>query len=241
MALATAVGGKVPTTIACINDDTAVNQSNMAPLRAGGFEKLKLKPVMDENFSVPLSDATSLVQRLRRARPDLVLLGTTATSDSRLLLQTLNEFGLGQGKVPILTPSATWGTPEMLKTMGAATLEGLIGVAGNWGSKRQAALLADLQQRSNEPWIIQDTLSNYGHVLLIANALEQAGSADRDKVMAALLATDTLDGPARYYLGGHLKFEPNGRRAAAVPAVFQWKNGLPLTVLPEADAQAQLT
>ena len=43
MALAAKATGKVPSTIACINDDTAVNQSNMAPLRAGGFEKLKLK------------------------------------------------------------------------------------------------------------------------------------------------------------------------------------------------------
>jgi branched-chain amino acid transport system substrate-binding protein len=241
LALAKSTVGKVPSTIACINDNTAVNQANMAPLRAGGFDKLGLKPVMDENFSTPLSDATPLIQRLRRTRPDLVLLGTTATSDSRLLLQTLTEFGLGQGKVPVLAPSANFGTPEMLKTMGATNLEGVIGVAGNWGSKRDAALLEDLKRRSKEPWIIQDTLSTYGHVLLIADALERTASTDRDKVMAALLATDTTTGPAKYFLGGHLSFQPNGRRANPVPAVFQWKNGVPLTVLPEADAQAPLT
>ncbi len=241
LALAAKSAGKVPTTIACINDDTAVNQSNMAPLRAGGFDRLKLKTVMDENFSVPLSDATPLIQRLRRAKPDLVLLGTTATSDSRLLLQTLGEFGMGQGKVPVLAPSANWGTPEMLKTMGAANLEGVIGVAGNWGSKQEAALNTDLQQRAKEPWLVQDTLSNYGHILLLADALERAGSADRDKLMAALLATDTATGPAKLYLGGHLSFDKTGRRANPVPAVFQWKNGVPVTVLPEADAEAELT
>ena len=186
LALAAKTVGKMPTTIACINDDTAVNQSNMAPLRAGGFAQLKLRTVMDENFSVPLADATPLIQQLRRTRPDLVLLGTTATSDSRLLLQKINEFGLGQGKVPIIAPSANWGTPEMLKTMGAANLEGVIGVAGNWGSKQEAALNRDLEQRAKEPWLVQDTLSTYGHVLLIADALERAGSADRDKLMAAL-------------------------------------------------------
>ncbi len=241
VALAAKTTGKAPATIACINDDTAVNQSNMVPLRNGGFEALHLKPVMDENFSVPLSDATPLIQKLRRARPDLVLLGTTATSDSRLLLQTLSEFGLGQGKVPVLAPSANWGTPEMLKTMGATNLEGVIGLAGNWGSKQEAALNADLEKRSKEPWLIQDTLSNYGHVLLIADALERAGSADRDKVMAALLATDTTTGPAKLFLGGRLRFEKTGRRADAVPGLFQWKGGVPLTVLPEADAQAELT
>lgn len=81
----------------------------------------------------------------------------------------------------------------------------------------------------------------YGHVLLIADAIERAGAADREKLMAALQATDTSTGPARYYLGGHLSFQPNGRRTDPVPAVFQWKNGVPLTVLPEADAQAELT
>lgn len=241
LALAGKVAGKKPSTIACINDDTAVNQANMKPLREGGFEKLGLKTVMDENFSVPLSDATPLIQRLRRARPDLVLLGTTATSDSRLLLQTLTEFGLGQGKVPVIAPSANFGTPEMLKNMGANYLEGVIGVAGNWTSKRQAALNADLMKRSGEPWLIQDTLSLYGHVALIADALERAGKADRDALMAALLATDTTGGPARFFLGERLRFEKNGRRADAVPAVFQWKNGKPLTVLPEADAEAELS
>jgi branched-chain amino acid transport system substrate-binding protein len=241
MALATKVTGKAPATIAAINDDTAVNQANMVPLRNGGFEALHLKPVMDENFSVPLSDATPLIQKLRRLKPDLVLLGTTATSDSRLLLQTLSEFGLGQGKVPVLAPSANWGIPEMLKNMGAANLEGVIGIAGNWGSKQEAALNTDLEKRAKEPWLIQDTLSNYGHVLLIADALERAGSPDRDKVMAALLATDTTTGPAKLFLGGRLHFDKNGRRADPVPALFQWKNGVPLTVLPEADAQAELT
>jgi hypothetical protein len=43
------------------------------------------------------------------------------------------------------------------------------------------------------------------------------------------------------FLGGHLRFEKNGRRADPVPGVFQWKNGLPQTVLPEADAVAELT
>jgi branched-chain amino acid transport system substrate-binding protein len=241
MALATKATGKTPATIASINDDTAVNQSNMVPLRNGGFAALHLKSVMDENFSVPLSDATPLIQKLRRLRPDLVLLGTTATSDSRLLLQTLGEFGLGQGKVPVLAPSANWGTPEMLKNMGAANLEGVIGVAGNWASRQAASLDSDLEKRAREPWLVQDTLSNYGQILLLADAMERARSADRDKLMAALLATDTTTGPARLFIGGRLRFDKNGRRADAVPALFQWKHGVPLTVLPEADAQAALT
>jgi len=233
--------GKRPGTIGLINDDTAVSYANMVPLRKGGLERLQLKPVVDEIYTPPLSDATPIIQKLRRARPDLVLLGTTSVSDSRLLLQTLTEFGLGQGKVPVLAPSAAWGTPAILKNLGARNLEGVIGIAGNWESRKQAALNADLRRRSGEPWLVQDTLSCYGHVLLIADALERAKSTDRDAVMAALLATDTSEGPAKLFLGGHIRFEKNGRRADAPPGVFQWKNGVPLTVLPEEDAFAPLT
>ena len=50
---------------------------------------------------------------------------------------------------------------------------------------------------------------------------DRAGSADRDKLMAALLATDTSAGPAKLYLGGHLSFDKTGRRANPVSRMLQ--------------------
>jgi len=241
IALATKTAGKPPATIGVIGDDTAASVANMKPLREGGFDKLNLKATLDETFSPPLSDATPLIQKIRRIKPDFVMLGTTNVPDSRLLLEKLNEFGLGHGRMPVYAPSAVWGSPEMLKIVGADNLEGLIGVAGNWGSKNQKALNDDMCRRTGEPWMTQDTLSTYGHVMLIKDALERAGDVNREKVMAALLATDTTEGPARYFLGKRLRFEKNGRRADPVTGVFQWKNGLPQTVLPEDDAFASLT
>ena len=241
VALASKTAGKPPATIALMDDDTAASQANVKPLREGGLAKLHLKAVIDETFSPPLSDATPLIQRIRRERPDFVLLGTTNVPDSRLLLEKLTEFGLGHGRVPVFAPSAAWGTPEMLKIVGAENLEGLIGVAGNWGSNRQKPLLDEMCRRSGETWMTQDTLSTYGHVMLIKDALERAADTDRQKIMAALLATDTTEGPAHYFLGTRLRFERDGRRADPVAGVFQWKNGVPLTVLPEEDAFAPLT
>ncbi len=56
-----------------------------------------------------------------------------------------------------------------------------------------------------------------------------------------MLATDTTEGPAHYFLGGHLQFDPNGRRHDAVAGIFQWKDGKPLTVLPQDAAFATLS
>ena len=241
LALATKTTGRAPQTLGLISDDTAVAQANAAPLRNGRIEAFKLTLAMDETYTPPLSDASSLVQRIRRTRPDFVMLNTTNVPDSRLLLQKMNEFGLGHGRVPVLAVSAAWGTPDILKIVGQDNLDGVIGVAGNWGSKQEQSLLDSMCKRSGEPWMTQDTLSTYGHVMLVKDALERAGSADRQKVMAELLATDTATGPAHYFLGGHLAFEPNGRRRDAVAGIFQWKDGKPLTVLPQADAFATLS
>ncbi len=241
LALATKTTGKAPATIAMISDDTAVGQANAAPLRNGGAAKFGLTVAMDEVYTPPLSDATALVQRIRRTKPDFVMLNASNVPDGRLLLQKMNEFGLGHGKVPVLTVSAAWGTPEMLKQMSAANIDGVIGVAGNWGSKKEQALLDSMCQRSGEPWMTQDTLSTYGHVMLVKDALERAASTDRDKVMAELLATDTTTGPAQFFLGDRLQFQPSGRRKDAVAGVFQWKDGKPLTVSPEDAAFTSLT
>ena len=43
---------------------------------------------------------------------------------------------------------------------------------------------------------------------------------------------DTATGPARYFVGGRVKFEKNGRRAEAPVVVIQWQGGEPLTVYP---------
>ncbi len=76
MALATKTTGHAPQTLGLISDDTAVAQANAAPLRNGHIESFKLKLAMDETFTPPLSDASALVQRIRRTRPDFVMLNT---------------------------------------------------------------------------------------------------------------------------------------------------------------------
>lgn len=236
IALAKRTVGKAPTTVALISDNTASQAAILKTMRNGLLAKVGLKPVMDQVFAPPLSDASSLVLGVRRAQPGLVLLNTSSISDAKLLLQTLNEFGLGHGRIPIFAPVPTWGYPPLLQTIGADKLEGLIGAGSDWGQKREHALLESMNKRSGLPWQPQETLQTYGNVMLIVDAIERARSADRDKVMAAMLATDTTTGPVRYFLGNRLSFLPNGRRAQNIVALFQWQNGVPVTVAPESAA-----
>jgi len=88
------------------------------------------------------------------------------------------------------------------------------------------------KKRTNEPFMTQDSICTYGDIWIFKEALEKAGAADRAKVAEAIRAMDTTTGPARYFVGGRVKFEKNGRRAGAPVVVIQWQGGEPVTVYP---------
>jgi branched-chain amino acid transport system substrate-binding protein len=148
-------------------------------------------------------------------------------------------MGMGRGRIPVVSNGAHIGAPEMLKLVGKDLMEGVMTVVANWGAKGQEALIAEFKKRTREPWMTQDSISTYGDMWIYKDALEKAGAADRRKVAAAIRAMDTTDGPARYFPGGRLKFEENGRRADAGLLIVQWQNGEPVVVYPPGSAMAK--
>ena len=227
-----------PKTIGIIMDNTASPASFTKPMREGGFEQLGLKLVVDETFTPPLSDATSLVQKVRTARPDLLLVLTTNVPDTKLVLEKLNEMGLGKGRLPILTNGGHMGSPELLQVVGKDLLEGVMVAIANWGGKEHGALIKSFRAKTGEPWMTQDSMSTYGDIQLFKDAVELAKSADPKKVAAALRTMDSTDGAARFFPGKRLKFDANGRRSDAALVVLQWQGGEPKPVFPAALAVA---
>ena len=237
--LARSATGKPAKTVGIIMDNTASPVSFVKPMREGGLEKLGLKVVVDEIFTPPLPDATSVVQKVRNTRPDILLLLPTSIPDDKLVLEKLTEMGLGRGRIPVISNGAHIGAPDLLNVMGKHLLEGVMTIVANWGAKGQELLIADFKKRTGEPWMTQDSISTYGDMWIFKDALEKAGAPDRKKVAAAIRAMDTTTGPARYFPGGRLKFEANGRRAGAGLLVVQWQNGEPVTVYPPDAAVAK--
>ncbi len=237
--LAKIATGKPLKTIGIVMDNTAAPMSFVKPMREGGFDKLNLKLLVDETFTPPLADATSVVQKVRNSRPDVLLLLPTSVPDDKLVLEKLSEMGLGRGRLPVVSNGAHIGAPEMLRLVGKELMEGVMTVVANWGAKGQEKLIADFKQRTGEPWMTQDSISTYGDMWIFKEALETAGSADRKRVAEAMRNMDTTDGPAKFFPGGRLKFEENGRRAGAGLLIVQWQNGEPLVVYPPAAALAK--
>ncbi|HUN46056.1 MAG TPA: ABC transporter substrate-binding protein [Stellaceae bacterium] len=236
LAMAKAATGKQPTTTGILSDNTAAPVSFVKPMRAGGLEKAGLKLVVDETYTPPLSDATPLVSKVRTSRPEFLWVISTNVPDDTLLLQKLSEMGIGANKLPVVGNGAHMGAPELLKTAGADAMEDTFVTVANWALKGQEELIERFKKRTGEPWLTQDSLCAYGHFWIIKDALEKAAAADRHKVADAVRAMDTSESSAKFFAGGHIKFDGNGRRVDAPLVIVQWQKGIPVTVYPPESA-----
>ena len=230
--------GKRPKTISILQDNTASPIAFTKSLREGGLDKMGLRLVADDIFTPPLADATPMIQKLRSTRPDLVLFIATTPSDYKLILEKLNELGLGKGKLPVISNGAPLGTPEIAKIVGTDALEGLIFSLANWPAKGQEKLVEEFKKDTGEPWMTHDSIISYGDMWIIKEALEAAGKADRKAVAEAMRKLDTKDGSGRFFPGGGgvMKFDEQGRRVGADIVFVQWQKGEPVTVYPESMA-----
>lgn len=237
--LAKAATGKAPQTAGIIGDNTASPVSFLKPMREGGLQKLGVKVVMDETYTPPLSDATPLVQKVRSSKPDLLLFITSNVPDLKLSLDKLNEFHLGKGAIPLIGNGAHMGAPEVLKNVSPDLLEGVMFIVADWGLKGQESIIEQFKKRTGEPWITQDSITGYGDMWILKEALERAKVADKVKVAEEIRKMDLKDGPAALAFPGGVRFDEKGRRVGAPLVIVQWQNGVPLSVYPTDRALAK--
>jgi branched-chain amino acid transport system substrate-binding protein len=239
--LAETASGKRPETIGIVMDNTAASVAFVGPIVDGNaLAENNLELVVNEVFTPPLANATSLIQRVRSRRPDLLLLLPTAISDSKLLLEKMNEFGLGRGRIPTISNGAAMGSPDLAANMPPALLEGVMSIVANWSTRGQEQMIAEYMAFSGEPWMTQNPLCAFGHIWLLKEALELAETPDSVAVNNALHTMDITSGASDYFAGGRVRFDDTGKRIDAGILVIQWQDGVPKTVYPDSDAMSAL-
>ena len=235
--MAEKASGKRPQTIGIVMDNTAASVAFVKPMRDHQLARLGLKLVVDETFTPPLANATPLIQKVRSARPDLLILLPTAIPDAKLLLEKMNEFGLGKGKLPTISNGAAILDPDLRNNMNIDQLEGVMAVVANWTTSSQKEFVEEVKRKTSEPWPTQHFVTTYGDILIFKAALEAAGKADREAVAKALHAMNLDGGPAMFFPGnGKLKFDDSGKREDASLLIVQWQKGIPITIYPAKDA-----
>src|SRR5580704_13441454 len=237
--LAEKATGKRPTKVAIVGDNSAAAVSFLKPIRDHVLKNLGLTLVVDEIYTPPLADATSIVQKLRSGKPDFVLMQSTNVGDDKLLVEKFAEFGLTAKKMPLVGNGGHWCVPELLKLTAPENLEGMIVELANWPGKTAADVERRFIERTKEPWFGHDSIFGYAHVRILAEAIDRAGSAERHKVNAMLHTMDITTGPALLFPDGRLAYDERGRRKGAGICIVQFQNGKPVPVYPEAIAVSQ--
>jgi branched-chain amino acid transport system substrate-binding protein len=226
--------GTRPKTVAIITDNTAASLASVDRMKKGLLKDVGLDLSFEQVFTPPLADATSLVQQVRQKKPDLLFFLPTVISDSKLILEKMKEFRVN---TPVVSFGIAIAEPEVLNTMQANLLEGVMSAVANWGTKGQEDLIKRLNEKYGEPWMTQNAISTYGDIWLLKDALDKSCSRDRADLGEALRTLNA--GAAKYYPGGTLSFDDKGHREGASLTIIQWQNGVPVTVYPDDLALAK--
>jgi branched-chain amino acid transport system substrate-binding protein len=236
--LAQKASGKRPTKAAMLGDNTAASVSFYKPIRDHVMKNLNLTLVSDQVYTPPLTDATTLIQGIRSARPEFVLLQSTNVPDDKLLVDKFAEFGLTASKLPLIGSGGHWAVPELLKVAGADNREGVIVGLANWPGKAVEDVGKRFVETTKEPWFGHDSVFAYVHVMILKEAIERAAVADRHKVAEQIRKLNMTDGPALFFPDGHLQYDDKGRRVGAQLCIVQWQKGRPTPVFPASIATA---
>ncbi len=216
--------------VALVGDNTAASVSFFEPLRKQLLPAAGLPVAVDEVWAPPLADATPIAQKLRSAQPHIMFFSATAYPDAAQVLQKVREFGV---KTITIGSGAWLVLPEYVRGVGSGLVEGVMSIVAAHTFKGQEALIEKLKQKTGEPFITQDPLAGYYQVWIIKEAIEQAKSADPEKVNEALKKLDLTSGPAAVNIPGkRVRFDEKGRRVDAIPLIAQWQEGIAYTVFP---------
>lgn len=237
--LAETATGKKPAKLAIVMDSTPSPASFSKNMRGPALDKFGLTLAADETYTPPLSDATPLAQKVRAGRPDFLLFLPTVASDIKLVLEKLNEVGLPRTRLPVVSNGAPVGSPDLLKIAGKDAMEGVLFITANWGFKGLEDFIERFKKTTGEPYLTQDSISNYGHMWLLKAAMESCACADKRKVGETLHAIEITGEAAKVFPGRKVRFNEKGRIVNAPLLIAQWQNGEPKTVFPAENAFSQ--
>ena len=99
-----------------------------------------------------------------------------------------------------------------------------------------AALAAAYRLKYGAPPRSGQSLASYAGARLFYDAMARAGAPDKDRLRAAVLATDVPAGGTAAGWGG--RFDAAGQNIRAVPFLMQWRGGAQVTVFPGYAAAA---
>ena len=206
-------------------------------------EEAGYQVVLDEPYPSTATDLSPVVQKIRRARPDVLMLVSNA-ADAILLTNTLAEY-----KVKLKAIVASGGghaDPSFMKAAGK-NAEHLFDI-GEWETdvNKPGAKEANAKFKAKNGYnLTGEAVDAYLAMYVLKDALERAGSLEPAKIREALAATNLTDGPGMIVGYDAVKFDATGQNEKASLVIVQIAdlgNGLErVTIWPKNARRAGYT
>lgn len=181
------------------------------------------------------TDLSNEVAQVLAADPDAIL-EVTYLNDSILIVQALAEAGAA---IPLVDAAGGVVYPEYVEQLGEMA-EGSFTLVEY---SQYAAGGQELNTRFHDRFgadITGNSAYAYQAVYVLKDALERAGSLDKEKLRAALAATDMLKGPHMILPAERIRFNADGQNEFATLFMAQIQDGELLPVWPVDSAASQV-
>lgn len=220
------------------NSDYGISlaESNRAQVEEAGFEV-----VYEESYPIGLTDASSLVANCKNSGAQAVFI-SSFPQEVKLItnaMKSINYFPV------IVGGGGGFLFPEYATALGD-DVEGSVSVSSA-SFDSQTVMNGDYKDvpaRYEEEYgvfMCEHALTAYNNIIVLADALERAGSTDGEALMQALRETDLPS----LQTSGNVQFDEVGNNVNAIPVVVQWQKResdgayVPVTVWPESEASAE--
>lgn len=185
---------------AIIHSTDAFGSSAVRTL-ADALDKLGMKPVLTQGYANQQPDFTPAVLAIKQSGADVICSYCTFENDLALFARQLRQLGVGAAWIG--SPTITYATT--LKLAGSA-LHGTYGVTDFLADANpEARTFADRYQQLYKEKADPSSAWTFDGLLILANAINKAGSTDPETVRSAVLATQGFKG-----VEGEYRFDENG-------------------------------
>jgi branched-chain amino acid transport system substrate-binding protein len=222
--------------IAIVHENTEYGQS-VASVLTSTFKANGLNVTQDIAYSANTSDVQSQVLQLKDKNPD-VLLFVSYTSDAILYAKTMKSLDY---KPPlVMGDNAGFSDPAFIAAVGPI-VQGVFN-RSSWGvgAPGSTTYLVNEMYKKRSGVDLDDTSARIMQgFMVLADAINRAGSTDPAKIQAALRATDLK--PEQLIMGYKgVKFDDKGQNVLAAVLVIQLQDGAHyVPVWPAGKALAQ--
>ncbi len=218
-------------TVALFYEDTLFGNDTSKVQKQLAAER-KVEIVSDIKYRANSPSLSSEVQLLKSKTPD-VILATSYTTDAILLVQTMAELGFKPKG--LISQNGGFIEPAFLSAVGDRA-DGIISRASfvlDLATKRPALMAVNemFKKRSGKN-LNDNTAREFMALLILADAINRAGSTKGPAIEAALRATD-IPGSSTIMPWDRVTFGPDGQNTSIKPVMMQYGAREYRTVWPE--------